>query len=463
MERYEIFQDIAERTGGDIYLGVVGPVRTGKSTFIKRFMDLMVIPNIKNPNERDRARDELPQSGAGRTIMTTEPKFIPNEAVEVIIRDGLQMKVRMVDCVGYRVEGALGYEEEDGPRMVRTPWFDDEIPFQEASEVGTRKVIADHSTIGLVITTDGSITDISRENYLDAEERVIWELKELHKPFLVILNSTNPNSAETIELAHAMEAQYDVPVIPLDCAELNQEDIMNILEEVLYEFPVIEVDVSLPRWVDELEPEHWLRIKFDEAVRTATNDVRRLRDIDGVVESLGSNEFVHNVNLQSMNLGNGIASIQMTAEEGLFHKILEEVTGYTIAGDHQLLKLMRELSVAKKEYDKVASGLQDVRNTGYGVVSPTIDEMELLEPELVRQGGRFGVKLKATAPSYHIIKANISTEITPLIGTERQAEELVKYILDEFEGDPQKIWETNMFGKSLSDLVREGIQGKLYR
>ncbi|MHB1127288.1 MAG: stage IV sporulation protein A [Bacillota bacterium] len=463
MERYEIFQDIAERTGGDIYLGVVGPVRTGKSTFIKRFMDLMVIPNIKNPNERDRAKDELPQSGAGRTIMTTEPKFIPNEAVEIDVRDGLQLKVRMVDCVGYRVEGALGYEEEDGPRMVRTPWFDDEIPFQEASEVGTRKVIADHSTIGLVITTDGSITEIPRENYVDAEERVVWELKALHKPFLVILNSINPLSADTLELAHAMEVQYDVPVLPLNCAELNHDDILNILEEVLYEFPVIEVDVVLPRWVEELENNHWMRQKFEDAVRVAVNDVRRLRDIDGVVECLNNNDFVQNVNLMSMNMGNGIASIQMTAQEGLFHKILEEITGYTIAGDHHLLKLMRELCFAKKEYDKVAAGLQEVKNTGYGVVSPTVDEMELMEPELVRQGGRFGVKLRASAPSYHIIKANISTEITPLIGTERQAEELVKYILDEFEENPQKIWDTNMFGKSLHDLVREGIQGKLYR
>ncbi|GAW93240.1 stage IV sporulation protein A [Calderihabitans maritimus] len=461
-EKFDIFRDIAERTGGDIYLGVVGPVRTGKSTFIKRFMELLVIPNIKKASDRQRAVDELPQSGAGRTIMTVEPKFIPNEAVEITVKDGLKMKVRLVDCVGYTVDGALGYEEE-GPRMVRTPWFDHEIPFQEAAEVGTRKVIEDHSTIGLVVTTDGSITGIERTNYEEAEGRVISELKELNKPFLVLLNSTHPYDQETVELAHSIEEEHGVPVIPVNVAEITTEDLLNILEEILYEFPVNEVNINLPKWIEQLEATHWLRHKLEEAVRKAVVQVERVRDIDRAVEELANTENVKSVQLKNMNLGNGSATIEMTAEENLFYQILEEITGFEVKGDHDLLKLMKELSVAKREYDKVAYGLNEVRATGYGVVSPSLDEMVLEEPELIRSGGRFGVKLKATAPSYHLIRADITTEITPLIGTEKQCEELVQYIMEEFEENPQKIWETNIFGKSLHELVREGIQGKLYR
>jgi len=463
MEKYDIFRDVAERTGGDIYLGVVGPVRTGKSTFIKRFMDLLVIPNIKNPNVRERAIDELPQSGAGKTITTTEPKFVPDEAVEVEIKEGLKIKVRLVDCVGYTVDGALGYEEEEGPRMVKTPWSDEEMPFQEAAEMGTRKVIEDHSTIGIVITTDGSITEIPRENYIGAEERVIWELKELGKPFIVILNSAHPLRQDTVELAHELEEQYDVPVLPVNCLKMEEKDILGILEEVLYEFPVAEVNINLPKWVEELDNDHWLRQKFEEAVRTAIAEVKRLRDIDTAVENLAQCEYAGRIALKDMNLGTGAATIQMKAKEGLFYRILEEVSGFTIEGEHKLLKLMKELAVAKREYDKIAFGLQEVRSTGYGVVIPTVDEIVLEEPEIIKQGGRSGVKLKATAPSYHLIKADISTEITPLIGTEKQCEELVQWILEEFEDNPEKIWETNIFGKSLHDLVREGIQSKLYR
>ncbi|MBC7345847.1 MAG: stage IV sporulation protein A [Clostridia bacterium] len=463
MEQRDIFRDIAERTGGDIYLGVVGPVRTGKSTFIKRFMELLVLPNIKNPNERDRTKDELPQSGAGRTIMTTEPKFIPKEAVEITVREGVQMRVRIVDCVGYTVEGALGYEVEGAPRMVRTPWFEEEIPFQEAAEVGTRKVIADHSTIGLVVTTDGSITEIPRESYLGAEERVVWELKELQKPFLVLLNSAHPYASETTALAQELEAQYGVPVIPIDCINMGEGEILHLLEQVLYEFPVTEVNVSLPPWVQELDPTHWLRQQLEEAVSREVEKVKRLRDVDMLVENLGNQERVERAVLKQMDLGTGVATVEVSLEEGLFHRILEEVTGLTIRGEHELLRLMRELAVAKREYDKVASGLQEVRNAGYGVVTPGVEEMELAQPELIRQGGRFGVRLKASAPSYHFIRADITTEITPLIGTERQCEELVRYLMDEFQDDPRKIWETNIFGKPLSQLVREGIQSKLYR
>ncbi|PRR74676.1 Stage IV sporulation protein A [Moorella humiferrea] len=463
MENRDIFRDIAERTGGDIYLGVMGPVRSGKSTFITQFMEKLVLPNIKNPNERERARDELPQSGAGRMIMTTEPKFIPNEAVEITVREGLKVRVRIVDCVGYTVPGALGYEEDGGPRMVRTPWFEEPVPFQEAAETGTRKVITDHATIGIVVTTDGSITEISRQDYVDAEERVIWELKELGKPFVVLLNSLHPLAEETVTLAGELEAAYDVPVLPVDCLHLEEEDILHIMEEALYEFPVAEVNVNLPRWVDELAGDHWLRRQLENTVQEAVGEVRRLRDINGVVEKLNNNEYVARAALRDMDLGTGTAHIDLTTKEGLFYQVLREVSGLDIGGDHDVLRWIRELAGIKKEWDKIAYGIQEVRNTGYGVVTPSEEEMELAEPELIKQGGRSGVRLKATAPSYHFIRADITTEVTPLIGTEKQCEDLVKYIMEEFEDNPQKIWQTNVFGKSLSELVREGIQSKLYR
>lgn len=454
--------DIAERTGGDIYLGFPGPVRTGKSTLIKRIMELLVLPNIKNPNERDRARDELPQSAAGRTIMTTEPKFIPNEAVEITIKQGLNVKVRMVDCVGYQVEGAIGYEDGGEPRMVRTPWFEEAIPFKEAAEIGTRKVIVDHSTIGIAVFTDGSISDIPRENYLDAEERVIYELKESNKPFIVVLNSLHPEREDTVELAHSLEMEYDVPVIPLNVAQLTEEDILHILEEALYEFPVTEVNVDLPKWVEELDADYWLRAELEGTVRNAVSKVTRLRDIDGVIEELALNDKVDKVSLLKVDLGTGSTSIEMSTRDDLFYQVLRELTGYDVRGSHHLLKHMVELSQVKKEFDKIATGLQEVKNTGYGVVSPTVGDMELAEPQLIKQGGRYGVRLKATAPSYHLIKADITTEITPLVGTEQQCQDLIEYIMSEFADNPQKIWDTNVFGKTLSDLVREGIQGKLY-
>ncbi|MGB9791946.1 MAG: stage IV sporulation protein A [Thermacetogeniaceae bacterium] len=463
MENISIFRDIAERTGGDVYLGVVGPVRTGKSTFIKRFMELLVLPNIENPADRERARDELPQSGAGRMIMTVEPKFIPQEAVEISVKNGLKMKVRMVDCVGYTVEGALGYEEESGPRMVMTPWFEEAIPFQDAAEIGTRKVIADHSTIGIVVLTDGSITEIPRENYLDAEERVISELKELGKPFLVILNTVAPGDSATLELAHELEEKYGVPVLPINCAEMTHEDVLSILQEALYEFPVCEVNVNLPKWIEELDETHWLRQDLQRAIQEAVSGVNRIRDIDQAVEQIGENEFVASAALEDMDLGTGVAAIEVKIQDGLFHKILEEVSGLTITGDHDILRLMRDLSKAKSDYERIAPALEEVRETGYGVVPPSLDEMILEEPELIRQGNRFGVRLRASAPSLHIIRADITAEITPIIGTEKQCEELVRYMLEEFEDDPQRIWQKDIFGKSLHELVREGIQNKLHR
>lgn len=463
MEGNIILNDIAERTGGDIYLGVVGPVRTGKSTFIKRFMEMMVIPNIKDMYDQERAKDELPQSGAGRTITTTEPKFVPNEAVEITTTNGLSLKVRMVDCVGYSVEGALGYEEDEEPRMVRTPWFDYEVPFEEAAEIGTRKVIADHSTIGLVITTDGSISDLPRNAYEDPEERVINELKELNKPFIIILNSVRPYDRETLTLAEELSDKYEVSVIPADVALMSVDQMLGILEEVLYEFPVQEVNIKLPRWVDELDQEFWLRESLEDSIREVLNGIRKVRDIDKAIEKLSDIEHISYVSLEEMSLGTGTASIDVTVPEELFYRSLSEVSGFPVDGTHDIMRLMKDLSVAKKEFDKVSSALDEVRETGYGVVTPRLEEMFLEEPELIRQGSRFGVKLRAKAPSLHIIRADITTEITPIIGTEKQCEELVRYMLDEFEEDPTKIWDSNIFGKSLHDLVREGIQNKLHR
>ena len=463
MEGNIILNDIAERTGGDIYLGVVGPVRTGKSTFIKRFMEMMVIPNIKDMYDQERAKDELPQSGAGRTITTTEPKFVPYEAVEITTTNGISLKVRMVDCVGYSVEGALGYEEDEEPRMVRTPWFDYEVPFEEAAEIGTRKVIADHSTIGLVITTDGSISDIPRNAYEEPEERVINELKELNKPFIIILNSVRPYDRETLTLAEELSDKYEVSVIPADVALISVDQMLGILEEVLYEFPVQEVNIKLPRWVDELDQEFWLRENLEDSIREVLNGIRKVRDIDKAIEKLSDIENISYVSLEEMSLGTGTASIDVTVPEELFYRSLSEVSGFPVDGTHDIMRLMKDLSVAKKEFDKVSSALDEVRETGYGVVTPRLEEMFLEEPELIRQGSRFGVKLKAKAPSLHIIRADITTEITPIIGTEKQCEELVRYMLDEFEEDPAKIWDSNIFGKSLHDLVREGIQNKLHR
>ncbi len=462
MERFDIFQDIAERTEGDIYIGVVGPVRTGKSTFIKKFMELMVIPNIVNAYDRERAQDELPQSGNGRTIMTTEPKFVPSEAVEVKIGE-IQFRVRLVDCVGYAVSGAVGYEDENGPRMVITPWLESPVSFVEASEMGTKKVINEHSTIGLVITTDGSITELSREQYIPAEERVVNELKMLGKPFAVILNSTHPESEETRELARELQEKYLVPVLPMNCLYLNTPQIDYIMQELLYMFPVREIRIEFPKWVEELTPEHWLRSRFESSVYEAIPNINRIRDIDFLVSSLRVVEDVKEVKIQKIDLGEGALCIEMVTDRILFYRILEELSGFVVTGDHHLLRIMQELAFAKKEYDKVAEALTQVKETGYGVVQPLLSELTLAEPELIKHGHRFGVKLKASAPSIHMIRADITTEVSPIVGTEKQGEEFVHYLTGEFEKDPTRIWETDFFGKTMYDLVKEGIQSKLTR
>jgi stage IV sporulation protein A len=461
VEKVDILKDIAERTGGDIYLGVVGAVRTGKSTFIKRFMEQVVIPNIENEADRTRATDELPHSGAGKTITTIEPKFVPNQAVQIHVDEGLDVNIRLVDCVGYAIDGAKGYEDENGPRMISTPWFEEPIPFQEAAEVGTRKVIQEHSTVGIVITTDGSITDIPRESYQEVEERVINELKEVGKPFILLLNSTRPYGEQAQQLRAELAEKYDIPVLPVSVATMSEEDILSIMREVLYEFPVHEVNVNLPSWVMVLDEEHWLRRDFENSVRETVKDIKRLRDVDRVVGQFYDYEFIEKAALSGMDMGQGIAEIDLYAPDALYDRVLQDVVGVEIRGKDHLLELMQEFSIAKREYDKVADAIKMVRTTGYGVAPPALEEMTLDEPELIKQGSRFGVRLKATAPSIHMIRVNVHSEFAPIIGSERQSEELLNYLMRDFEQDPNSIWETDIFGRSLNQVVRESIQAKL--
>lgn len=460
-ENLKLYQDIANRTDGDIYVGVVGPVRTGKSTFIKNFMDLLVIPNIDNEYKRERARDELPQSAAGRTIMTTEPKFIPNEAVEITIGDNLKFKTRLVDCVGYLVNNAIGYLEDDMPRMVKTPWYEEEIPFEEAAEIGTRKVIAEHSTIGILVTTDGSITDIPREDYIDAEERVVKELKELNKPFVIVLNSDDPFSDFTKALAKKLEDKYQVAVIPTDCAHLDLEDIDYIFSKILYEFPIETINLNFPRWVDGLPDEHWLKKELYSEIQTAFSDIHILKQVDSGISQLQNTQVITKTSLEEIRLGEGSVNISIQLIEELFYKVITEISGVEINDEGALFSTITEFAQTKKQYDKIAYALEEVKATGYGIVTPSIDELILEEPEMVKQGSRFGVKLKAKAPSIHMIRADIETEVSPIVGSEKQSEDLVNYLLSEFESDPKKIWESNIFGKNLHELVNEGLQNKL--
>ena len=463
MERYNIYQQIAERTQGDIYIGVVGPVRTGKSTFIKRFMDLLVIPNIENVYSRERAKDELPQSSTGRTIMTTEPKFVPNEAIEITLDDTIKLKVRLVDCVGYLVKGALGYFENNAPRMVSTPWFDYQIPFEQAAELGTRKVINDHSTIGLVITTDGSITDIAREDYIEAERRVINELKDINKPFVILVNSIHPEDNGTQMLKGELEEKYSVPVMCVNCAQMRSEDISGIMERILYEFPVCEIGINIPKWVEALDEDHWLKVDMLKAIRDSFKGVYNIREAGNSINNFSNYDFIENAKINEINAGSGNIQMGINAANGLFYKVLSDETGLKIEGEHNLIGLMKNLAATKKEYERVEFALHEVKVKGYGVVTPQMDEMTLDEPEIIKQGNRFGVKLRASAPSLHMIRADIETEIAPLVGTEKQSEELVNYLLKEFENEPGKIWQSNIFGKSLHELVSEGLHNKLNR
>ena len=463
MNSINIYKDIAERTGGDIYIGIVGPVRTGKSTFIKQFMDKLVLPNMSGEYQKERANDELPQSSSGRTIMTTEPKFIPEKSAEICIDDSAKMNVRLIDCVGYIVPSALGYIEGSEPRMVMTPWFKEQIPFNMAAEIGTQKVINEHSTIGLVITTDGSISDIPREEYAEAEQRVINELKTINKPFIVLLNCMYPDSIEAKTTAEELSEKYGVPVIPINCLELSEEDIKNILAKILFEFPIKEINVCYPRWINALPLEHPLRCEVIKGIRDSVNGVRHIRDIVAFEKGFKDCESVSCAQIDSVDLGVGSADILLNIKQSLFYKILTEVTGLDIKDEQELMEIIKELAQMKKEYQKVKGALEEVEATGYGIIMPDIEELALEEPEIVKQGGRYGVRLRASAPSIHLMKANITTEVSPIVGSEKQSEDLVMYLLSGFEEDPVKIWDSNIFGKSLHELVNEGLHTKLAR
>ncbi len=463
MTNTNIYKDIAERTGGDIYLGVVGPVRTGKSTFIKQFMDKLVLPHISEEYQKERANDELPQSSSGRTIMTTEPKFIPEKGAKITVEDNAEFNVRLIDCVGYIVPSALGYIEGNEPRMVMTPWFDEPVPFNMAAEIGTRKVITEHSTIGLVITTDGSISDIPREEYAEAEERVIKELKAINKPFMMLLNCMYPSSDEAKEMAEDLCRKYGVTVLPVNCIELDEDTIKEILCRMLYEFPVKEICISYPRWINALPANHWLRQDITETIRGFAENVKLIRDIDTFAKSFKSLENIKFATVNSLNLGIGTANVELHIKNSLFYKVLCETTGLDISDEQELMENISELASMKKEYSRVKDALEEVEATGYGIIMPDIEELKLEEPEIVKQGGRYGVKLKASAPSIHLMKANITTEVSPIVGSEKQSEDLVMYLLSGFEEDPVKIWDSNIFGKSLHDLVNEGLHTKLSR
>lgn len=456
-----IYKDIQTRTGGDIYIGVVGPVRTGKSTFIKRFMDMLVLPNIDEPYLKERASDELPQSSSGRTIMTTEPKFIPENAVSITLEETARLNVRLIDCVGYIVPSSIGYIENEQPRMVMTPWYDESIPFNMAAEIGTRKVINEHSTIGLVVTTDGSISDIPREEYEEAEERVIGELSDINKPFVVLLNCMYPESPESVSLAKRLTEKYGVPVTPVNCIELTTEDIKRILGTVLFRFPIKEIGIKLGRWVNTLPCDHWLRSSLLSTVKDACDGMRIINDARTLEEKVSVNEFIDFARIDGIDLGTGSVKLCIETRKELFYKVLSEMTDLSVADDEELMGCMTELAHDRREYLKVKNALDEVEATGYGIVMPSIEELTLEEPEIMKQGGRYGVRLRASAPSVHMMRANIKTEVTPIVGSEKQSEELVMYLLREFEKSPEKIWDSNIFGKSLNELVNEGLHTKL--
>ena len=458
-----IYQDMAARTRNSIYIGVVGPVRTGKSTFIKRFIETQVIPHISDVYRRDRAKDELPQSGSGRTIMTAEPKFVPEEAVEVQLEEGVSFSVRLIDCVGYMVPGAVGQFEDLAPRMVMTPWYDYEIPMTEAAEVGTRKVIADHSTVGIVITTDGTVTDIPRQDYEEAEARVIRELQEIGKPFVVLLNSAQPEGETACRIAGDIDRRYGVKCIPVNCQTISEQQITGLMQSLLYEFPLQELSLYLPSWVEALPPEHPIKDSIYQTVREKARKLCHIRELDGALKGMCECEVIENTAVRSIALGIGVAEAELQVPRRLFYDTLSQRSGLTVTDDGDLMQLLTQLGAAKQEYDKVADALRSARENGYGIVMPSVEELDLEDPEIVRQGGRYGVRMKASAPSIHMIRADIETTVSPIVGNEKQSEDMVNYLLQEFEGDTSKIWNSNIFGRSFHEIVGEDLQAKLKR
>ena len=460
MEKTEIIKSITERTGGDLYLGIVGAVRTGKSTFIKKFIENLVVPNIEDEYEKKRALDEIPQSAQGKTIMTTEPKFVPSNAATIKV-DDFSASVRLVDCVGYIIPGAKGYEDENGPRMVKTPWYDDEIPFVEAAEIGTEKVIKDHSSIGIVVTTDGSIGEIERENYVEAEERIVDELKEIGKPFIVILNSTHPMLPETERLAEGLKDNYGVPVLPISIENMTERDIYSILREALYEFPVLEVKVNMPEWIATLAPNNWLKKIYIEKIRESVIEIDKLRDIEHITSHFNDCEYIRKSYLSEVDTSTGEVTVTLEAPDDLYNKVLKDIIGVEISSKSQLLKLFQDYNEAKTEYDQIKNALKMVKTTGYGVASPSLADMKLDTPEIIKQGSRYGIKLKAVAPSIHMIRVDVESTFEPIIGSELQSKELIDYIMRDYDNDPDSIWKSEIFGRSLDVIVKEGIQAKL--
>ena len=468
-----IYKDIAGRTHGDVYIGVVGPVRSGKSTFIKRFMEAVVIPNIADEFDRARSRDELPQSAGGHAVMTTEPKFIPDEGVNIAVEDGVSLRVKLVDCVGYMIPDAQDGGENGAVRMVRTPWHSEPVTFGEAAEYGTRKVIAEHATIGMLVTSDGSFGDFPRESYRTAEERVANELTALGKPFAVILNSAHPEAEEAVRLAMKLEEKYRAPVALVNCLELDGEDIAHILEMLLDEFPVKEADILLPAWTSVLPEDHRLKRGICEAVVAASKKMKRLRDIRGefsevllagigkAAASVGEYGGDIAADVEKTDAGSGTVVLRVRLPDGLYYDVISEITGIPMKNETDLLEALEGLSAAKREFDKYRSALAEVNEKGYGIVMPCVDDLHLEDPEIVRQSGGYGVRLRASASSVHMIKTNIETEINPIVGTEQQSEEMVRYLMNEFEDDPKTIWQSNMFGKSLYELVNDGLHTKL--
>lgn len=460
MEKLDIIKSITERTGGEIYLGVVGAVRTGKSTFIKKFIENLVVPNIEDEYERKRALDEIPQSAQGKTIMTTEPKFVPSNAAKIKI-DDFFANVRLVDCVGYVIPSAKGYEDENGPRMVKTPWYDEQIPFIEAAEIGTEKVIKDHSTIGIVITTDGSIGEIARNDYLEAEQRVINELKEIGKPFIVLLNSTHPMLPETERLSESMREEYNVPVLPISVENMAERDIYNILREALYEFPVVEVKVDMPEWIACLTPNNWLKKIYIEKIKESVVEVDKLRDIENITKHFTDSEYISKAYLSEVNTSTGEVTITLQAPSELYNQVLKEIIGIDITSKSQLLSLFQDYNEAKMEYDQIKGALKMVKQTGYGVASPSLMDMKLDTPEIIKQGSRYGIKLKAVAPSIHMIRVDVESTFEPIIGSELQSKELINHLMRDSEENTGNIWKSEIFGRSLDSIVQEGIQAKL--
>ena len=460
MEKNEIIKNIAQRSGGDIYLGVVGAVRTGKSTFIKRMVETLIVPNIENEYERKRALDEIPQSAAGKTIMTTEPKFVPNNTAKIKI-DDITCNIKLIDCVGYMIDNAIGATDENGPRMVKTPWYNEEIPFTEAAEIGTEKVIKEHSTIGIVVTSDGSIGEFQRTDYVEAEKRVIEELKAIGKPFIVILNSTHPTLPDTERLAESIKTEHNVPVLPISIEAMNEKDMYNILREALYEFPVLEVKVDMPEWIAILNPDNKIKKSYIESIKESVIEIDKIRDIETITEHFLENEYIEKCYLSDVDTASGIITVNLTAPIELYNDTLRELIDIDIKSKADLLSLFQEFNVAKKEYDQIKYALKMVKQTGYGIATPSINDMKLDKPEIIKQGPRYGVKLKAVAPSIHMIRVDVESTFEPIIGSEVQSKELIDYLMRDHEKSPNEIWKSEIFGRSLDSIVQEGIQSKI--